>query len=195
MAKLTYLELVNRILRRITQTDITDVTDASGQALIIADYLNEAQNYLYTESNWYSLFATRSWSTVTVTGVSNISFTATPATISSATSAFGSFTDNQQILVSGTVSNNGTYTIGKAFNGGVYNAAKSQSRNLTVNWLSIIAVRVNASHVWLTSTDGRFKAMTVTNQDATITTAGLSGLDTGTEAVSTLYYIWLSCFL
>ena len=63
MAKLTYLELTNRILRRITQADITDVTTATGQALLITNFLNEAQNVLFNEENWHSLYTSRTFVT------------------------------------------------------------------------------------------------------------------------------------
>ena len=64
MAKLTYLELTNRVLRRITQADITDVSAATGQALIITDLINEAQMELFNEDNWYSLYSTTTFPTV-----------------------------------------------------------------------------------------------------------------------------------
>lgn len=64
MAKLTYLQLTNRVLKRISQPEITDVTTATGQALIITELINEAQNELFTELNWYSLYETRTFSTV-----------------------------------------------------------------------------------------------------------------------------------
>src|SRR3990167_4428268 len=68
MAKLTYLQLTNRALGRITQSTISDVTAATGQALIITQLLNEAQNELFTEDNWYSLYSSRSIATVASTG-------------------------------------------------------------------------------------------------------------------------------
>ncbi len=67
MAKLTYLQLTNRVLKRISQPEITDVTTATGQALIITELINEAQNELFTELNWYSLYTTRTFSTVAST--------------------------------------------------------------------------------------------------------------------------------
>lgn len=68
MAKLTYLQLTNRVLGRITQSTISDVTAATGQALIITQLINEAQNELFTEDNWYSLYSSRSIATVASTG-------------------------------------------------------------------------------------------------------------------------------
>ena len=67
MAKLTYLQMTNRIMRRINLADISDVTTATGQALIITNLINEAQNELYTEINWYSLYTTRTFNTVAST--------------------------------------------------------------------------------------------------------------------------------
>lgn len=67
MAKLTYLELTNRILRRINQADIADVASATGHALIIGNLINEAQIQLYSEVNWYSLYTTRTFDTVAST--------------------------------------------------------------------------------------------------------------------------------
>lgn len=67
MAKLTYLQLTNRVLGRITQSTISDVTAATGQALIVTQLINEAQNELFTEDNWYSLYTSRSIATVAST--------------------------------------------------------------------------------------------------------------------------------
>lgn len=67
MAKLPYLELTNRVLRRITQSDISDVTAATGHALIITNLINEAQNQLAMDVDWYSLYTTRTFSTVAST--------------------------------------------------------------------------------------------------------------------------------
>ena len=66
MAKKTFLELTNRVLRRINQSEITDVSTVSGgsHAHIITNMINEAQNELFTETNWYSLYATRTFVTV-----------------------------------------------------------------------------------------------------------------------------------
>lgn len=67
MAKLTYLQLTNRVLARINLPVITDVTAATGQSLVITQLLNEAQNELFTEINWYSLYSTRTFVTVAST--------------------------------------------------------------------------------------------------------------------------------
>lgn len=66
-AKLTYLQMINKIMRLITQADITDVTTATGQALIISDLINQAQNDLFNQDDWYSLYTTTTWATVAST--------------------------------------------------------------------------------------------------------------------------------
>lgn len=63
----TFLELTNRVLRRINLSEITTVVGATGQAKIVTNLLNEAQNALYAESNWYTLYATRTFATVAAT--------------------------------------------------------------------------------------------------------------------------------
>lgn len=63
--KLTYLQLVNTVLKRITQAEISTVAGATGQAKIISEMINEAQVELWTETtNWHSLYAERTFSTV-----------------------------------------------------------------------------------------------------------------------------------
>lgn len=61
----TYLELVNKVLKRITQTELSsDVSSAIGHAKIIAELINEAQMELWMETtNWYTLYSTRTIST------------------------------------------------------------------------------------------------------------------------------------
>lgn len=109
MAKTSYLELTNRILRRINQTEITDVTAATGHALIITNLYNEAQNRLFTEANWYSLYTMRTFSTVTYTAAT-ISFAdAGPDTIDDSGSGMGSFEADMEVLVGGSASNDGVY--------------------------------------------------------------------------------------
>jgi hypothetical protein len=62
---LTYLQFTNRVLKRITQSEISEVTTATGQALIITELINEAQNELWSETtNWYTLYTTRTFATV-----------------------------------------------------------------------------------------------------------------------------------
>lgn len=61
----SYLTLVNKVLKRITQPEITSIATATGQAKIISELINEAQNELWTEANnWYSLYSTRDIATV-----------------------------------------------------------------------------------------------------------------------------------
>jgi hypothetical protein len=68
VAKLTYLQLINRVLKRITQPEIITVASCTGQAKIISELINEAQNELWTETtNWYPLYATRTIATVAST--------------------------------------------------------------------------------------------------------------------------------
>jgi hypothetical protein len=114
MAKQNYLELTNRILRRINQSVITDVSAATGTALIVTNLINEAQNELFTETNWYSLYKMRTFSTVTYTA-STISFAdANPDTIDDSGSGLGNFEAGMEVLVSGSTSNDGVYSIGTA---------------------------------------------------------------------------------
>ena len=63
MSKLNFLQLTNRVLKRISQAEISDVTAATGQAKIITELINEAQNELWAETNWYSLYKTRMFTT------------------------------------------------------------------------------------------------------------------------------------
>jgi hypothetical protein len=64
---LSFLQLTNRVLKRITQSEITDVATATGHALIITELINEAQNALYSEANWHSLYTTSTVATVAST--------------------------------------------------------------------------------------------------------------------------------
>lgn len=69
VGKSTYLELVNKVLKRITQTELaSNVSTSTGQARIISELLNEAQNELWLEANnWHSLYSTRTFATVAST--------------------------------------------------------------------------------------------------------------------------------
>lgn len=67
MAKLTYLQLINRVLKRDGKSQISDVTLATGQAAIISELINEVQNVLFGEADWCSLYATRTFATVAST--------------------------------------------------------------------------------------------------------------------------------
>ena len=113
MAKNTFLELTNRVLRRINQSEITDVSTVSGgsHAHIITNMINEAQNELFTETNWHSLYATRLFTTTTYTA-STISFAnANPDTIDDSANGFGSFQAVQDVLIAGSTSNDGIYSV------------------------------------------------------------------------------------
>lgn len=116
MAKLTYLQMVNRVLTRITQAELSSgVSTATGQAKIISNLINEAQKELWTEGvNWHSLFKQRTFSTVTYTA-STIAFNnANPDTITDSANGLGSFSAGQTIVVSGSTSNDGVYVIATA---------------------------------------------------------------------------------
>jgi len=105
MAKRTYLQLTNTVLKRIGKAEISDVATATGNVLITTEMINEAQNYLWTEEKWYSLYATRTWKTVTYTA-STIAFNdANPDTITDTANGFGDFQSGQQIRISGSDSN------------------------------------------------------------------------------------------
>ncbi len=67
MAKLTYLQITNRILKRIGYSTIGDVTSASGTEAIITELINEAQLELFNEQDWYSLYKTRTFTTTAST--------------------------------------------------------------------------------------------------------------------------------
>lgn len=113
MSKLTYLQLVNRVLKRITQPELSSgVSTATGQAKIISELINEAQNELWTEaSNWHSLLKLRTFSTVTYTA-DTISFAdSDPDTILDSASGFGDLQAGQTIVISGSASNDGVYVI------------------------------------------------------------------------------------
>ena len=113
MAKSTYLQLVNKVLKRITQPEIVSgVSSATGQGKIIAELINEAQIELWTDTtNWHTLYMQRNFNTVVYTADS-ISFNnASPATIVDSSSGFGSFQDGQTIAINGSTSNSGSYVI------------------------------------------------------------------------------------
>lgn len=149
MAKQTYLALINTILRRISQSTITDVTTATGHAKIVSDLINEAQNALFVESNWHSLYKTRLFTTTTYTA-STIAFTnANPDTITDSGSGFGSFQSGQHILVSGSTSNDGSYYVSTAAAGTL---TLQSSDSLTVESagasITITAITYPAASDW-----------------------------------------------
>jgi hypothetical protein len=66
MAKISYLTMTNRILRRISQDDVIDVTSvtAGGLASIILDLINEGQGAIFAAAvDWHSLYATQTFNT------------------------------------------------------------------------------------------------------------------------------------
>lgn len=112
MAKLTYLQLVNRILKRITQPEVATVTGITGQGKIISELINEAQTELWTETtNWYSLFTERTFRTFTKSGTTIAFNNANPDTITDSGNGFGSFQTGMTIKVSGSTSNDGIYML------------------------------------------------------------------------------------
>jgi hypothetical protein len=114
MAKLTYLVLTNRVLKRVNRNEITDVSTVTGTDKIVTEFINEAQTYLSSVIDWYSLYKTRKFSTVTYTA-STISFAdANPDTIDDSASGFGSFSSSQDVLVSGSTSNDGVWSVNTA---------------------------------------------------------------------------------
>lgn len=111
MAKLTYLVLTNRVLKRINRNEITDVSTVTGTDKIVTEFINEAQTYLSSIEDWYSLYKTRKFSTVKYTA-STIAFNdADPDTITDSANGFGDFSNSQDILVSGSTSNDGVWTV------------------------------------------------------------------------------------
>ena len=56
MAKRSYLEMTNLILRRINEDDVTTTTSMTGKASIVGDLINDGQNMLFAEADWYTLY-------------------------------------------------------------------------------------------------------------------------------------------
>lgn len=113
---LTYLQLCNRVLKRIGEAELSTVSGATGKGKMVGELLNEAQNYLFTLDDWYTLFKTRVFKTVTYTA-STIAFSengASADTITDSDSAFVTqgFTAGMQVYVSGSSSNDGIYVLG-----------------------------------------------------------------------------------
>lgn len=116
MAKLSYLQLTNHVLKRISQAEIADVTAATGQAKIITELINEAQNELWAETNWYSLYKTRMFTTISYASAGVIAFVeggASADTITDANTGFvtAGLSAGMMVLVSGSTSNDGVYMI------------------------------------------------------------------------------------
>ncbi len=70
MAKRTYLQLTNLILSRAKQSQVSDMTalTSGSHSDLISEYINDAQNVLMVEENWYTLITEREISSGT-TGV------------------------------------------------------------------------------------------------------------------------------
>lgn len=81
MAKTTFLNLTNQILRYINQASVSTVTGVSGHGAIVVDKLNEAVNTVYTATNWYSLFTQRKFRTSKNVTISVDDYTSTGDTI------------------------------------------------------------------------------------------------------------------
>ncbi len=63
MAKRSYMEMTNLILRRINEDDISTTVSMTGKASIIGDLINDGQNMLFAESDWYTLYKERIFQT------------------------------------------------------------------------------------------------------------------------------------
>jgi len=72
MGDLNYLNLANRVIRRISRPVLTNTTGASGQEQIALDMVNEAQQYLVSIENWYTLYTSRTFTTTASTATAAI---------------------------------------------------------------------------------------------------------------------------
>ena len=63
MAKRSYMEMTNLILRRINEDDISTTVSMTGKASIIGDIINDGQNMLFAETDWYTLYKERIFQT------------------------------------------------------------------------------------------------------------------------------------
>lgn len=151
MAKLTYLQLVNRVLTRITQTELSSgVSTATGQAKIIANLLNEAQNDLWTEANnWHTLYKMRTFNTLTYTA-STIAFVDSgPDTITDSANGLASFQAGQTIVVSGSTSNDGVYVVDTAVAGTItLQASDSLTAEIAGDSVTIYAASYPVASDW-----------------------------------------------
>ena len=160
MAKLTFTELTNRVLRRISKADIANAAAATGKALIITNLLNEAQTLIHGKANWRPLYKTRWFSTIKYGPVSTVAFNnATPATITDSANGFGNFSAGMQIVVSGSTNNSKLFTIGTAAAGSL---ALDSGDSLTTEAVGT-AITIRAATYPLASDWGR----TVSLQDIT----------------------------
>ena len=81
MAKTTFLNLTNQILRYINQEELSSVTGATGHGALVIDILNEAINTVYSATNWYSLFQQRQFRTSKNITISVDDYTSTGDTL------------------------------------------------------------------------------------------------------------------
>jgi hypothetical protein len=107
-AKRTYLELINKVLKRISQSVVTEIPTI-GHASIVAELINEGQNYLYTESGWHSLYTTRMWKTYQYTA-STVSFDS-GGTINDSADGLGTFTPGCMVHVTGSDGNSRVFQV------------------------------------------------------------------------------------
>lgn len=188
MAKQTFLELTNRVLNRINQTEITDVSTVSGgsHANIIVDLINEAQNLLFTESNWYSLYATRLFKTVTYNAATIAFNDANPDTITDSANGLGDFQNVQQILVSGSTDNDGTYTVETAAAGTL---TLQSSDSLTAEAASA-SITITAITYPVTSDWGRTIDLMDTTNDRIILENSMRAFDEDDPNSDTTNTVW-----
>lgn len=67
----------------------------------------------------------------------------------------------------------------------------AKHKNLVIIRPTVTTVDIDADSVLVTDGSGRLFATQTVNLTATITTSGANGLDTGTEASSTWYHLWV----
>lgn len=112
MAKLTYLDLANRVLKRITQPEVATMKNAVGTSKIVGELINEAQNELWTETtNWYSLFAERNFQTQTETSTALRFVNSTPAVIQETPVVLPKYEKGTSLRIVGSTGNDGIYIV------------------------------------------------------------------------------------
>lgn len=139
MAKTSFLNMTNKVLARINQDAETDTSTATGHSKIIGDLINEAQLNLFTEVDWYSLYKTRTL-TSTVYTADTIAFATFGGVIGDTASGLSIFVAGQQILISGSVSNDGAYTIDSVI-----------ASTITVDSTNTLAIELAGAEVTITA--------------------------------------------
>jgi len=81
MAKTSFLDLTNKVLRYVNQSEVATVVSPTGHAAIVTDKINEALNTVYTKTNWYSLYTERKFRTSQNVTISVDDYTSTSDTI------------------------------------------------------------------------------------------------------------------